>query len=86
MTDRKLRYASGEDIRPGDEIVYLGDGLGHVKFVVVEGDPENDWYLREYGPGVMLVVEGMGNVYETHDRALDPGCGCEPLRLVGRRG
>jgi hypothetical protein len=88
MTDRSrkiINYASGEDICPGDEIVYHGTSPGRVDFVVVEGDAETEWYCQQYGRGVMLVVEGMGNVYETHENALDPGSGCEPLRLVARR-
>lgn len=79
-----LKYATGEDITAGDEIVFRGkDGV--VDFVVIAGDPATDWYYQEYGPGMMLVVEGMGSVYETHESALDPACGCEPLRLVARR-
>ena len=85
MTDepKLLRYASGEEIRSGDRIVFRGDE-GQVEFVVVEGDVQQAWYFREYGPSVMLDVEGMGPVLVRYEPLVNPTCGCEPLRLVSR--
>lgn len=50
-----MRYQSGEEIRIGDKILYAGEP-GQIKFIVdeVTGDPEKDWLIEEYGPGVMV--------------------------------
>jgi hypothetical protein len=63
-----MRYASGEEIRCGDEIRYHGT-LGTVDFVVSERPTEESlaWYSSEFGgEGVMLIVNGFGNVYLRH--------------------
>lgn len=61
---KSLRYLSGDEIRPGDRILYHRDP-GVVEFVVtgLSGDQENDWFFEEYGGGVMIRTEGMGNVF-----------------------
>src|SRR5215467_9213662 len=50
-----LKYGSGEEIQPGDQVVLHGEP-GEIEFVVesLAGDPEMDWYIRELGPGVMV--------------------------------
>jgi hypothetical protein len=55
-------YASGEDIHPGDTILYHGD-RGKVAFVAVPGDPKADWYVEQYGSGCMIVVPSFGRVF-----------------------
>ena len=50
-----LKYQSGEDIREGDRVMFHGEP-GEIEFVVDRfvGDPATDWYMREFGPGVMV--------------------------------
>jgi hypothetical protein len=57
-------YKSGEEIRPADRI-RLDGHPGKVEFVVAEptGDPAMDWYLEEFGGGVMLIDDEMGNIF-----------------------
>jgi hypothetical protein len=55
-------YASGEDIHPGDNILYHGE-RGKVEFVAVPGDPKTDWYVEQYGSGCMLLVPSFGRVF-----------------------
>jgi hypothetical protein len=51
-----LRYASGDDIRLGDQVDYAGV-RGEIELVA---DPElpgaqHDWYVQQFGSGVMIV-------------------------------
>lgn len=50
-----LRYASGDEIRLGDQVDYDG-ARGEIELVA---DPEaagakDDWYVQEFGSGVMV--------------------------------
>ena len=50
-----LRYQSGEDIRTGDRILFHGNAA-EVEFVASDpADPEIDWYVKEYGGGIMIL-------------------------------
>ena len=73
-------YKSGEEIRPGDRITFDGHP-GKVEFVVAEptGDPAMDWFLEEYGGGVMVIDEQIGSVFVGIE-VLEEG----PLRFVSR--
>ena len=55
-------YTSGEDIRPGDYILYHGE-RGKVEFVAIPDDPNTDWYLQQYGSGCMILVPSFGRVF-----------------------
>lgn len=47
-------YQSGEEIKPGDRVLLHGEP-GEVEFVVDPlSDPAN-WYVTEYGGGVMIL-------------------------------
>jgi len=48
-------YQSEEQIRQGDKVLYHGEA-GEIEFVVekLTGDAEKDWFMNEYGPGVMV--------------------------------
>ena len=50
-----LKYQSGEEIKRGDRVLFSGEP-GEVEFVVdvLTGDPAFDWYMQEYGGGVMI--------------------------------
>jgi hypothetical protein len=63
-----LRYQSGEEIRKGDQVLWHGDP-GEIEFVAdpLVKDSATEWYLKEYGPGVMVVEvipKAFGRVYE----------------------
>ena len=49
-----LRYLSGEEIRSGDRVWFHGrEAL--IEFAAAElDDPENGWFVRQYGGGVMV--------------------------------
>jgi hypothetical protein len=51
-----MKYQSGEEIRKGDKVQFHGEA-GEIEFIVEEltGDPATDWYVKEHGPGVMIV-------------------------------
>ncbi len=65
MAPTRKFYQSGEEIRPGDRILYHGHP-GEVQFVVREGtgDPHMDWFAEEFpGGGVMIRADSFGNVF-----------------------
>jgi hypothetical protein len=58
-------YRSGEEVRPGDKIVY-GGSPGHVEFVVdtLTGDPAMDWHFTLFpNGGFMIKTAAMGFVF-----------------------
>lgn len=57
-------YKSGEEIQAGDEIKLHGHP-GRVEFVVTHysGDPAMNWYIDEFGGGVMIKDEHAGDVF-----------------------
>ncbi|HWY07188.1 MAG TPA: hypothetical protein VNY24_10020 [Candidatus Acidoferrales bacterium] len=58
----KFKYKSGEEIKKGDRVLFHGEP-GGVEFVVEErsGDPAMDWYIEEFGGGVMVRELGAAN-------------------------
>ena len=48
-----FKYASGEEVLPGDRVRYAGD-LTEVEFVADPATAPDDWYVKEFGGGVML--------------------------------
>jgi len=48
-------YQSGEEIQKGDRVIFHGNP-GEIEFVatVLGEDSELDWYVQEYGGGVMI--------------------------------
>jgi hypothetical protein len=74
------RYISGEEIRAGDLITYGGQS-GIVEFVVTEksGEPSMDWYIDEFGGGIMIRAVRYGNVF------IGDSENTEDLEFVSRR-
>ena len=63
-------YESGEEIKKGDRVVFH-DEPGEIGFVAdaLIGDPAMDWYVEEYGEGVMVIEPkyfGHAFLTETH--------------------
>ena len=55
----------------GDHVIFHGEP-GEIEFVVdkLVGDPELDWYVKEFGGGVMVIepkVFGKVFLHETED-------------------
>ncbi len=49
-----LKYQSGEEIKKGDRVLFHGESA-EVAFVTYDpSDPETDWYVQEFGGGVMI--------------------------------
>ena len=50
-----LKYQSGVEIRRGDRVLFHG-APGEIEFVARDlDDPETNWYVQEYGGGVMVL-------------------------------
>jgi hypothetical protein len=51
-----LKYQSGEEIQKGDHVLYDGES-GEIELVAdpLVRDQETDWFVQEYGGGVMVV-------------------------------
>ncbi|MGA7855107.1 MAG: hypothetical protein WCA15_17420 [Candidatus Acidiferrales bacterium] len=51
-----IYYDSGEEILKGDRVLFHG-APGEIEFVVdgLTGDPAMDWYVEEFGGGVMVL-------------------------------
>lgn len=48
----------------GDHVLWHGE-TGEVEFAAdCDTDPDN-WYVTECGGGVMLIVDGFGNIFDT---------------------
>jgi hypothetical protein len=63
-----FRYMTGEEIRKGDQVLFYR-APGRIEFVAVaDGDPELDWYVQEYGGGVMLWDTEAGNTFIPADQ------------------
>ena len=50
-----LKYRSGEEIRKGDHVLFHRNPA-EVELVACDpNDPEADWYMQEFGGGVMIL-------------------------------
>jgi hypothetical protein len=50
-----LCYKSGEEVRKGDRVLFHGEP-GEIEFVATMlGSDETDWYVNEFGGGVMIL-------------------------------
>jgi hypothetical protein len=78
-----LKYQSGVEIRNGDRVLFHGEP-GEIEVVAAErGNPETDWYIEEYGGGVMvreIDSKSFGRVFVPADQ-LDR---TEDLQFVAR--
>lgn len=51
-----LNYQSGEEIKKGDRVLFHGEP-GEIELVAdpLVKDPETEWYVQQYGGGVLVV-------------------------------
>ncbi len=76
-----LRYQIGEEIKKGDRVLFHGEP-GRIELVVVElGDPTTDWFMQEYGGGVMILERVAGRTFIPAEQVVDL---CEDLEFVSR--
>ena len=68
----RFRYMSGELVRKGDRIRYHGEP-GEIEFVAdrLTGNQETDWFVEEFGGGIMLNARGFGAVFLEADQIAD---------------
>ena len=52
-----FRYQSGAEVKKGDRVLYHGEP-GEIEFVAdpLIDDPETEWYVKEFGGGVMVIA------------------------------
>ena len=75
-----LKYQSGEEIKKGDNVLYHGEP-GRIEFVATEPDnSETEWFIREYGGGVMVAERVSGRTFITADQLNDD----DDLEFVSR--
>lgn len=51
-----LTYGTGEEIEKGDRVLFHGEP-GEIELVAdpAVANPETDWYVQEYGGGVLIL-------------------------------
>jgi len=75
-----LKYLSGEEVKKGDHVLFHGEP-GRIEFVASHlGDPETDWFMREYGGGVMVLERETSRTFIPADQLDDE----EDLKFVSR--
>ena len=75
-----LKYQSGEEIKKGDNVRFHREP-GRIEIVALEpGDPETDWFVQEYGGGVMILERVDGRTFIPADQIDD----YEDLEFVSR--
>ena len=79
-----LNYMPGEEIRTGDRVRFHGEP-GEIELVAdpTIADPETDWYVQEYGGGVMVLElqrRHFGRVFLPEPQTTDD------LEFVARQG
>ena len=62
-----LKYSTGEEIKKGDRVLFHGTP-GFVEFMATEPGPETDWYIQQYGGGIMIRDEIAGRTFVSADQ------------------
>ena len=77
-----LTYMTGQEIKKGDHVMFHGEP-GEIELVADPSipDPETDWFVREYGGGVMILEPR----YFGRAFCADPSTHCD-LEFVARHG
>jgi len=67
-----IRYASGEEVLPGDLVLYFGNS-GKIEFVAdpERPTPETEFYIEEFGGGAMVLDGKIGLVFLSPEADLD---------------
>ena len=77
----KFFYRTGEEIRKGDTVL-IGQLSGEIELVALHpDDPEQGWYVQEYGGGVMIIAPGtFGRMFIDKEQIVDD----DDLQFVSR--
>ena len=81
-----LKYRSGEEIKKGDHVLYHGNPA-EIELVAsnINGDPQTDWYINEFGGGVMISDPMVsGRTFISADQIADQIADYEDLEFVSR--
>lgn len=63
-----LKYQSGEEIKKGDHVLFHREPAW-IEFVAVQrGDLETDWYMQEFGGGIMILEKVSGRTFIPADQ------------------
>jgi hypothetical protein len=63
-----FKYMTGEEVRKGDQVLFHRTPR-RIEFIALAGgDPELDWYVQEYGGGVMLWDSEGGSTFIPADQ------------------
>ena len=75
-----LNYATGQEIKKGDRVLFHREP-GEIELVAdpLVPDPETDWFIQEYGNGVMILERQAGRTFVS-----DPHSD-EDLEFLARR-
>ena len=49
-----LHYRSRQEIKAGDRVLFHGN-IAEIEFVASAGDPQQAFYVQEYGGGIMIL-------------------------------
>ena len=77
-----LKYRSGEEIKKADRVLFHGNPA-EIELVAsnITGDPATDWYIEEFGGGVMVSEPKVfGRAFVSADQIADE----EDLEFVSR--
>lgn len=79
-------YKTGEEVRAGDHVRFHAEP-GKVEFVAEPDDknPEKQWYIQEFGGGVMLLEpKYFGSVFLRSSAFTDHESNWEDLEFISR--
>jgi len=75
-----FKYQTGEEIQKGDRVLFHREP-GRIELVASRlGDPVTDWYIQEYGGGVMISDAIAGHTFVPTDQIEE----CKDLEFVSR--
>ena len=58
-------YQSGQEIRPRDRVLIHGE-TGEIEFIADPAENPDDWYVKEYGGGIMVLeLKVFGRIFVT---------------------
>ena len=77
-----LTYHTGEEVQAGDVVTHNGHP-GQIEFVANPSSPspETEWFIEEFGGGVMVKDSKIGSVFISIESMDNPG----DLAFVGRK-
>jgi hypothetical protein len=77
-----MRYQTGDEVRMNDRVLLWGNPA-YVEFIVFNEDsPENGYYFRKFGRGVMFFGDVVGHFYCNEESLPNE----EDVVFVGREG